>query len=342
MSIEEVLINPKVEKLQELNNLIKKRKLELNYIEEYIFDSHDSRLIYLCGKHIEWINKGRVAHALSLSKDGYYILKYASYITKNKSLNPTIKETIINELAKGMCRSKSAPYIYSFLKYISATHMEKLIKAILKLDDPTYLFYTARDFSSQVNADLRISLGRKIINLKEARYIIFIAKCISEISINEYAEGLLNAHKNNLYGVHLNMFLKDNDIEDQDLRNKLIAELLKTSDYKSIVNLIKNTDIPYTEIIDSILTENNNYQKPDFWLNYIIPIAISKNASASYATSKIIESNNIEIISIAIYYIEDEELRNKLEESLKQIPSFETKLRQTRLNENVITRIKHK
>lgn len=69
MSVEEVLLNPKEQKIKELDQLIKQSEVELKYIEDFIFSSNDARLIYLCGKHIEWINKGRLAHALSRTLD---------------------------------------------------------------------------------------------------------------------------------------------------------------------------------------------------------------------------------------------------------------------------------
>lgn len=86
MSVEEVLLESKEERIKELNNLIKAGEVELKYIEDYVFSSNDARLIYLCGKHIEWINKGRIANTLSKKLDSYYILEYAYFIQNLKDL----------------------------------------------------------------------------------------------------------------------------------------------------------------------------------------------------------------------------------------------------------------
>lgn len=136
--VEEVLINLNAEKMKELNELIKSCEIELNYVEERILSSNDAYLLYLAGIHIEWLNKGRIAHALSRTGDSFYILRYAWYI--NKLEDSLEKNNIIKDLAKGISRTKDVYNIYYFARDIKDAPLEKLIRAISKTNNPQYIY----------------------------------------------------------------------------------------------------------------------------------------------------------------------------------------------------------
>lgn len=311
MSVEEVLLESKEERIKELNNLIKAGEVELKFIEDYIFSSNDTRLIYLCGKHIERINKGRVANTLSKKLDSYYILEYAYFIQNLKDLSEEEKKKILNELSKGMIRSKDSIRMYYYARGIMFAPKTKEL------------------------------LERRVIELKDSRYIVAVANIATIVSINEFAEGLLNAKETDIYAVHLSMFLKDHEVDNKDSRDKIIKGIVESKDYIRIIDLIKNTEnTTYIGMIDYILNENNNAKKTDFWLNYIIPLAICNRPCSSYAVDKIIESKNVEIITIAIYYMENEELREKLQNALNGIPNLDDEYKGTKLKREMILRVR--
>ena len=341
MSVEEVLLKPKEERIKELDNLIKAGELELKYIEDYIFSSNDTRLIYLCGKHIEWINKGRVANTLSKKIDSYYILEYAHFIQNLKDLLEEEKKKILNELSKGMIRSKDPIRMYYYARDIMFAPIEKLATAMAKYDNSTYIFYMLRGIGSKLNPETKELLERRVIELKDPRYIVAVANIATIVSINEFAEGLLNAKKTDIYAVHLSMFLKDHEVDNKDSRDKIIKGIVESKDYIRIIDLIKNTEnTTYIGMIDYILNENITAKKTDFWLNYIITLAICNRPCSSYAVDKIIESKNVEIITIAIYYMENEELREKLQNALNGIPNLDDEYKGTKLTREMILRVR--
>lgn len=342
MNIEELLLNPKEEKIKELNSLIKARELELRYIEDLICSSNDSELLYLCGKHIEWINKGRIAHALSKTLDDYYIFEYAYYIQKKPDIREEIKHRVLKELEKGMLRSKGSINVYYYAREIFNAPIERLALTLAKSNDSRSMVYYLRDFGSELSPETKIILAKRIIALKNSLDIILTSEMIDGVSVREYAEGLLNSKPTEHYGAHLSTFLNAHELES-DLQKSTIEALIKTSDYFRIINLIKNTESDlHMKLIDHILQEENNYENPDFWLSYIIPLAISNKPCANYAVAKIIESNNVEIITITIYYLEDLELKIRLEEALNQIPNLDQKYQSTALKETVISKVRKK
>lgn len=80
--------------------------------------------------------------------------------------------------------------------------------------------------------------------------------------------------------------------------------------------------------------------KIDFYLKFILPIAISNKACSYYAVDKIIESHYLELITITIYYMEDEILRLKLQDYLSTINEFNEKLEKLSLTEEVKLRVR--
>jgi len=185
-------------------------------------------------------------------------------------------------------------------------------------------------------------LERRVIELKDSRYIVYVAAISNEIKAEEYAKGLLNAKKTDVYATHLSMFLNEHKIEDKALKNRFIESIVQTKDYQRIIDLMKNSkQFPFMEVLDYILEQNNNYQNSDFWLNYIIPLAIINKPCASYAVDKIIESGNVEVITITIYYIENEALRKKLQEALDKIPNLDQEYKNTKLKKEVIARVRN-
>lgn len=341
MSVEEVLLNPKEQKIKELDQLIKQSEVELKYIEDFIFSSNDARLIYLCGKHIEWINKGRLAHALSRTLDDYYILNFAMFIQGLNDITIEEKKKVLNELGKGMIRSKGTHNVYYYARNILNAPVDKLAETLAKSNDATYIFYMLRDLKDKLSEYSKEKLERRILELKNSRYIVCTASIATVVSIEEYATSLLEAKKDDCYGVHLCMFLQNHHIPKDAIRSKFIETLMKTNDYLRIIDLIKKSDcVSYTYMIDYMLEEKDNYKNPDFWLNYIIPIAICNKPCSLYAVDKIIENKNVEIITIAIYYMENEKLRQKLQESLNKIPNLDEEYRKTTLSSNVLTRVR--
>ena len=341
MSVEEVLLRPKEAEIKELNKLVINNEVELQYIENFIFSSNNARLIYLCGKHIEWINMGRVAHALSNTLDDYYILEYAHYIQDLKDIPEEQKKTILKELGKGMVRCKPTFRAYYYARDILYAPIDNLASTLSKSNDATYIFYMLRDLGDRLQAESKEKLERRVIELNDSRNIVFVANIASEGTINEFGKSLLNAKKTELYAVHLCMFLSEHKIEDKELKSKIIEAIMQSGDYRRIINLLKSTDdVPYMEIIDHILSENDNAKNPDFWISYIIPLALCVKPCSGYATDKIIESNNAEVITITIYYIENDELRAKLQEALDRIPNLEQEYKKTNLQEKVIARVR--
>lgn len=337
--VEEVLLNPTEEKVKVLNSLIKNCEIEFSYIEERILSSNDARLLYLAGLYIEWINLGRVSHSLSRTKDSFYILRFAWFIKEMPDSKE--KTSIIKDLANGIIRSKEPRDIYYFARDIKGAPIEKLAISIAKSNNSTYIFYTARDLYSKISIDTRIELAHRVIALKNARDILFVSNIVSEISLIEYANAMLNAKKDEFYGVHLCMFMKDHELPAGEIKTDFINKILKSNDYKRISDLIKETDnVPYAEMIDYLLKVETNYYNTDFWLNYILPLATSNKSCASYAVQKIIESNNIEVISITIYYINDEFLRQKLQNALNKVADLNKELSKTTLGDKVITRVR--
>jgi len=313
--VEEILLSPKEDKVKELSVLIKNNKLYLKEVEERILSSDNARLLYLAGIYIEGINLGRLSHSLSRARNSFYILRLAWLI--NKMPESKEKTSMINDLANGIMQSKVAHNIYYFARDIKGAPVDKLAKSLLKTGDATYIFYTLRDLSSKLSIDTKIKLAHHIIDLKNAQEILSISHIVTEKSLTEYANAMLNAKKDELYGVHLCMFLSEHNLPDGELRTNIINSILESNDYRRILSLILEQDnVPYAEMIDYLLKNEENYQNSNFWLNYILPIAISNKPHASYAVQKIIESSNIEIISITINYLKDEILKRKLKTAL--------------------------
>lgn len=334
--VEEVLINLNEEKMKELNELIKSCEIELNYVEERILSSNDAYLLYLAGIHIEWLNKGRIAHALSRTGDSFYILRYAWYI--NKLEDSLEKNNIIKDLAKGISRTKDVYNIYYFARDIKDAPLEKLIRAISKTNNPQYIYYTLRDFNSKISLATKLELVERLIELKDSLYIFFASNIVPEIPITEYANAMLNSEINAKYYIHLCMFYKSHQLPEGKLRDLFISSILESNNYRLISNLIiESNNVPYDIMINYLLEKK---PKIDFYLKFILPIAISNKACSYYAVDKIIESHYLELITITIYYMEDEILRLKLQDYLSTINEFNEKLEKLSLTEEVKLRVR--
>lgn len=340
MSVEEILLKPNEEKIKELNRLINQYKVSLRYVEDYIFNSNNARLICLCGKYIEKINKGRVANSLNKTLESYYILDYAYYIQKQTDINETSKKQILDELAKGMCRCTCTFRLYFYARDIAYAPINKIANIISDSKDSSYIFYTLRDLGSKLDPEIKESLERRIIELKDSAYIVSVANMSSTISIDEFAFGLLDAKRTDEYGAHLYLFLCEHEIPDKDIEHEIVEALIATCDYRRIIDLIKSFDnVPYKRIINILLNNPTNYSNPNFWLNYIIPLAIANEPYSNYAIDKIVKSGNIEFITIALYYIENEAHRLKLTEALNRIPNLHAAYDKANLNDKVIQRV---
>lgn len=338
MSVEKLLLNPSETKLEKLNELIKREEVELNYIEDFIFNSYNAKLIYLCGKHIEWLNKERVAHTLAKTYDDYYILEYAFYIN-NLDIPLKMKKHLIKELFKGMSKCKNAINLYYFARDIKLSPIEAIAKALIKLDDSLVLYYFIRDLYAKLSSDIKMKIARKIIALRDSAKIMFVKELVPDVSIEEYAYGLLNSKPTYTFASDLCQFYSDCDDLDYELKNRILQAIIDSKDYLRICNFIKNNEnIPYIKFIDSLLKEKENTSSSLFWTSYIIPLALCDKECSSYAVDKIIEYGDLEIITITACYMENVELKLRLQCALNKINNIDDKYKDLPLHYKVIER----
>ena len=300
-------------------------------------NSNNMHLIYLAGINIEGINLGRISHIISKSNDGYYIINFAYFII---SKNYDNKSSILKDLANGIKRCKQAKFMYYYLKIIPESPIKEIIESILLTDNAEYIYYTLRDIEPKLNLETKKRLAYKLIELKSAEYIVWASHLVPEIDINEYAKGLLESKRTMSYGVYICKFLEANEFMEEDIKSKLIEALISTGDFKRIIRLVENPKSSiYVGVINQLLNNHINYSDSNFWINYIIPLAVCEKKCSSYAVDKIIASGNVEFITITIYYIKDEELKKKLQASLKRIPNLNDAYDKANVSDKVIKRV---
>lgn len=336
MRVSELLDKPSETKIKELNQLIKQGRLDLKQIEKEIFYTSNLHLIFLAGLYIEGINIGRASHIIARSLEGYYIVNFAYFIMNQ---NFETKDMLLKDLANGIKKSKEARFMYYYAKMIINAPIADIVSSILKTNDSVYIYYTLRDIP-KLDLETKIKLARRIIELKEASYIVGAAKLVPYINSDEYAIGLLNAQVTLSYGTYICRFLEEHSIQNTDILNKLIEALISTNDIMRIVKLLKGLNEESSQIIIKALLNNClNYSDPNFWLNCIIPLATSKCECANYATERIIKSGNIEFITIASYYMEDQVLKAKLKNSLRKVPNLNDAYEKANISDKVISRV---
>lgn len=337
MSVNEVFLKPSEKSVKELNQIIKSEGLDLIEIENRILNSNNLHLIYLAGIYLENINLGRFSHAIAKSKDGYYIMNFTYFIiAQNKAINDSMLKDLIN----GIKKCEEAKFMYYFAKLIPSAPIEDIALSIASTNSSDYIFYTIRDLGSKLKQETKEILARRIIGLKDAGYIEYTSRLVPEISIEEYGIGILQATRTHSYGTHIYKFIEGKDFLNNDLYNKLIEALLSTSDFTRIVKLIENSNSENSiKLINQLLNNHINYSSSNFWLNYIIPLATSGCACASYVTDKIIRSGNIEYMTIALYYMKDEVLKLKLRSALKNIPNLNDAYDKANVSDKVIKRV---
>ena len=331
------LLKPSEAKIKKLNELIKMGRLSIQEIENEIMNYNNIYLIYLAGLNIEGINLGRISYIISKSNEGYYIVNFAYFIILG---NYTSKNSILKDLANGIKRCKETKFMYYYLKMIPNAPIKEIIESILLTDNAEYIYYTLRDIGPKLNLETKKRLASKLIELKIAEYIVWASYLVPEININEYAKGILQSKRTMSYGVYICKFLEANEFIEEDIKFKLIETLISTEDYKRIIRLVENSGKGiYVAIINQLLNNHINYSNPNFWLNYIIPLAVCEKDCSRYAVDKIIASGNIEFITITIYYIKDEELKKKLQEALKRIPNLNNAYDKANVSDKVIKRV---
>lgn len=331
------LLKPSEAKIKKLNELIKRQELSIQDIENEIMNSNNIHLIYLAGINIEGINLGRISHIISKSNEGYYIVNFAYFIILK---NHDYKSSILKDLANGIKRCKEAKFMYYYLKIIPDAPIKEIIESILLTDNADYIYYTLRDIGPKLNIETKKRLAYKLIELKSAEYIVWASLLVPEIDINEYAKGLLQSKRTMSYGVYICKLLETDKPIEEDIKSKLIEALISTGDFKRIIRLVENSEKGiYIKVINQLLNNHINYSDSNFWLNYIIPLAVCEKECSSYAVDKIISSGNVEFITITIYYIKDEELKKKLQESLKRIPNLNDAYDKANVSDKVIKRV---
>lgn len=336
MRVSELLEHPSETKIKELNQLIKQGRLDLKQIEEEIFNIPNLHLIFLAGLYIEGFNISRASHIIAKSLEGYYIVNFAYFIMNQ---NNKSKDMLLKDLANGIKKSKEARFMYYYAKMIINAPIAEIVSSILKTNDTAYIYYTIRDIP-KLDLETKVKLARRIIELKDASYIVGTAKLVQEINIEEYAIGLLNAEKTFSYGAYICKFLEEHSIQNTETLTELIEALITTNDTMRIVKLLKVLkESSSIKAIKVLLNNCINYSDPNFWLNCIIPLATSKCECANYATERIIKSGNIEFITIAAYYMEDSVLKAKLKESLRKVPNLNDAYEKANIGDKVISRV---
>lgn len=215
-----------------------------------------------------------------------------------------VENAPVSLLVEGIATTNDAIRIYEVAtnynrnKKFTPELVKKLAQGIIASEDPTYMFYFARDI---INAPID-SLARAIFKTKNTLYIYFMATLKKgSISLSEYAKELIKNTKTPESTRHLLMFSQDFHQElSSDTNIEITQTICDFGEPLTIINYMR--DIPEVDY-DLIFTTlekiyNGNRQ---VWIDQLIKLSLDDkpyNITAINILTKLRAASGLQYISI--------------------------------------------
>ena len=236
------ILNDKNTNFKCINRLVKLNLLELDYLNDMIFESprinitkicrftKDIGIINICKyvKKVEGVSIEEVTNWVIKVGEAYHIYEFAR----------EIKNASVDRLAEAIIKKQGPFYIYLFARDIEGAPIDKLLDALIEIGDSIFVFYFVRDVKG-INENQFNKIFDFVINSNDPKIIYEFTKAkenqLTELKIAKLVKAIIMT--NNLY--YMNKF--NENITNISFETKVFLNIQIINANKSLDLFLKST-----------------------------------------------------------------------------------------------------